>query len=269
MFAPEKKDTLRDTYTEEFFLEHQENLPAYRYLARLILSVFDASIVESVCDVGCGHGFLVECLRQEGISQSFGLDGSISAEFLWNDTSHRSAYSVADLTSAEAVAALPSTDIVCSFETGEHLPKDAADTYIRTLTHYGPAAIFFSAATPFQNLGENPTHINEQQCGFWITVFARCGYKLHVPATVALRNRMFSDFEVFRNAWWYPKNLLVFVPNHKRSKGIRLLMDENGPVETPLWFPPGMETDPVSNLMFERDFYEYLYIVCTHAKVTS
>lgn len=87
---------LAQIYDKEFFRMHENNLPAFRELARLIDEVNGGLHGRSIVDVGCGHGFLVESLRERGYKESYGLEGSSSAQGIWPRRFH-SFYKIQDL----------------------------------------------------------------------------------------------------------------------------------------------------------------------------
>ena len=265
MFVPDKKDTLSKTYSLEFFKQHQAHLPVYQELAKLIISIIPNGTQRSFVDVGCGHGLLVECIRAHGAREAHGVDGSASARGMWRPE-FADFYTITDLGHPNAADVIPKTEIVTSFETAEHIDAANAATFVRNLTIHQPALVIFGAATPFQDLGRNPTHVNEQSFGYWIERFDEAGYSLDIPTTVTMRDQMFTNRTSFGRTWWYPKNLLVFFPSE--TPEVQRLVHSQLTTQTPQWFakPP---LNPVFNLVFERDRYEYMYLVEKHLRLTQ
>ena len=214
----EVSDDLANIYDQEFFRMHEKNFPAFRELAKLIDEVNGGRSNRSIIDVGCGHGFLVESLRERGYKESYGLEGSSSARDIWPKKFH-SYYTIQDLTVDSASVAVRKTDLVCSFETGEHLAERYAGPYVRLLTQHQPRLVFFSAATKYQDCGMNPTHVNEQPFSYWIRLFRQEKYELDINNTVQVRNKMFTNASIFSNAPWYPKNILIFRPDSVSDRG--------------------------------------------------
>jgi hypothetical protein len=175
-------------------------------------------------------------------------------------------YTVSDLSKPEAAKDIPKTTIVTSFETAEHIAPAGAANFVRSLIGHRPDLVIFSAATPLQDLGSNPTHVNEQPFSYWIDHFHAAGYTLDTPTTVAMRNKMFASGSVFAGTWWYPKNLLVFFPTGTPDAQ-RLVRSRLEPSQ-PSWFakPP---KHPVLSLVFDRDKFEYLYLVERHLRLTQ
>lgn len=90
-------------------------------------------------------------------------------------------------------------DIALCLETAEHLPAEAAEPLVRTLTEAAPV-VLFSAAIPEQR-GEG--HINLQWPQYWIELFAARGYR----CSTVLRERLWNAEAV---EVWYRQNLLCF-----------------------------------------------------------
>ncbi len=86
-----------------------------------------------------------------------------------------------------------------SLEVAEHIPEQAADTFIDSLTRHG-RLILFSAATPGQG-GEH--HVNEQPPRYWQAKFAARGFQLFD----FLRPRLRANKAVYL---WYRHNVFVY-----------------------------------------------------------
>jgi len=100
---------------------------------------------KSVCDFGCGNGFLLHFLAQRGIEVS-GVEGSSDA-LKFMDNSIRSRILVHDLTEPIETSV---HDLVISTEVAEHLPKRAAATFVQNLASSAARSIVFTAAHPGQ-----------------------------------------------------------------------------------------------------------------------
>jgi len=255
MKNPNLESDLKNTYTESFFSQHDPSF--YPELAKAILCICDGDIQSSL-DVGCGHGFLVEAMREQGVD-AHGLEGSESAKSLWPE-SHSHKYTVMDIERGQSESALAFSQLVTSFEVAEHLSENAADKFVQLVTTHKPSYIVFGAATPFQDLDKNPTHVNEQSFQYWIDKFSNGGYELHLLKTIQLKQDLFERKRTHGVKWWYPKNAMVFVPQGNtrlEANYDQQLMKVN----------PGQLTwrirskNPIFNLMADRDYFEYLYIV--------
>lgn len=219
-------------YDKDFFEQHRKNAPAYvalvQVLSEFVLEGFargtalgDVEDV-SVLDVGCGHGLLVEAWRSVGLLDSFCIEGAEDASHMWPPQYSSEFYVLHDLEDVKALAHVQPTDFVTSFEVGEHLRPAAADHYVELLTMHHPQLVFFGAATPFQDRGKNPSHVNENTFAYWIKRFAARGFHVDWAKTATAKHKLvtLSDphaRQAVMSAWWYPKNLLIFAPDEDRE----------------------------------------------------
>ena len=216
------------TYNREFFQQHLQYKGSFSILADVLISYIrpkDSSsdtFSSSIVDVGCGHGLLVESIRDQSDDaiEAYCLEGSRDASFLWPKAAKDVYYTLVDITSPEATSVIPKTEYVASFETAEHIPSWGAEDFVHLLTLHGPKAVFFGAATENQDQGKNPTHVNENSLKYWVDMFNSVDYKLDAVMTFFFRKQMLEDprnavqADSILNTWWYPKNSLIFIPNN-------------------------------------------------------
>jgi hypothetical protein len=124
---------------------------------------------------------------------------------------------------------ITSTDFVTTFEVAEHIQPDKAAHFVELLTLYQPKLIFFGAATPMQDRGMNPSHVNEQPFRYWIHYFTNNGYHVDWSSSALARMKLLSlqdplEQQAMIQAWWYPKNLLIFAPNSDRLRSHEALL---------------------------------------------
>jgi hypothetical protein len=93
---------------------------------------------------------------------------------------------------------------VLSLEVAEHLPAEAAEDFIRSITSLGDV-VLFSAAIPFQG---GYHHLNEQWPEYWARIFQLSNY----TAVDMIRERIWQNKNVY---WWYAQNLLIYVNNER------------------------------------------------------
>jgi len=157
----------------------------------------------SVVDVGCGTGLWLAAFRQRGVADVCGVDGPWvpraelqipAALFHQHDLSR----------SLELGRRF---DLALCLEVAEHLPPEAAEPLVESLTRLAPIVVF-SAAIPFQ---QGDGHINEQWPSFWSSLFAARGY----DCLPELRHRVWSNPSV---EVWYRQNLLCFVAAGSRRR---------------------------------------------------
>eukprot|EP00586_Coscinodiscus_wailesii_P011105 CAMPEP_0172492952 /NCGR_PEP_ID=MMETSP1066-20121228/24249_1 /TAXON_ID=671091 /ORGANISM="Coscinodiscus wailesii, Strain CCMP2513" /LENGTH=321 /DNA_ID=CAMNT_0013262853 /DNA_START=185 /DNA_END=1150 /DNA_ORIENTATION=- len=224
-------------YNKEFFEAHKKNELIYDYL----VDIFSEFIIQeamvttqtkislsdvSVMDVGCGHGLLVEAWRRAGITNSFCIEGSSEASHMWPLEHKEKFYVVQNLEAPEALVTMKATDFVTSFEVAEHLRPEKAEHFVLLLTMHHPKLIFFSAATPFQDRGINPSHVNENTFQYWIDRFASQDYHVDWVKTAFAKHQLVThdDKKTVMTSWWYPKNLLIFSPKQARERNEKALL---------------------------------------------
>lgn len=242
-------------YSEEFFLQHKKNAHVYPALASSLGTFVVQKLKDSftVLDMGCGHGLLVEAWRNLGVSQSYCVEGSESASSMWPSEHKDEYYQILDLTKFDDSAGkIPKTDVVTSFEVAEHLPEESAMDFVRLLVLRNPGLVFFGAATVFQDRGMNPSHLNENTFTYWIEKFRQEDYIVDFASTAYLRHMMMRN-PGYVTAWWYPKNIFVFIPT-SRQQEVDLSLTQ---------FPPGnnvLDPDLLNWMpvdMWNRDWTEF------------
>ncbi|CAB9496219.1 expressed unknown protein [Seminavis robusta] len=209
-------------YDEHFFNDHEMLRPIFDALVTEMYKLLPrGKRLSSVLDVGCGTGYLVEAWRSETpLSKSYCVEGSSNAAPHWPAIFARRYYQTLDLQAPTAVQQIPKTDVVTSFEVAEHLPPSHADRFIQLLVHHSPAMVFFGAATPDQDQGKNPSHVNENTLGYWIDQFRHQQYIIDFEGTAFFRYNLLKNpvyVQYFGQAWWYVKNALIFVPQRNQT----------------------------------------------------
>jgi hypothetical protein len=115
-------------------------------------------------------------------------------------------------------------DLAVCLEVAEHLPPEAAQRLVESLTHLAPI-VLFSAAIPFQG-GEGL--INERWPSFWSDLFASYGYRCPID----LRHRFWTNDAV---EVWYRQNMACYIANSQLDTLRRLSSASgatpNGPMD--------------------------------------
>ena len=246
IIPPKLSGLLSDTYDAAFFDQHKQYRDTYEHLAILIRELSPAT-ASSVLDVGCGHCLLLDALQGHFVSAT-GVDGSNTGI-----PSHlRDKVSLRDLSpTGWRGEEIPRSDVVVSLETAEHLPESCARTFVSELVRGTPSVVFFSAATPYQDCGQNPTHLNEQPLSYWVELFETFGYSLAARHTTSIRAAMIKS-RLYSSLAWYMKNILIFKPGAEA-------IDELVPVEALT------SSNPVFQLIFDRDRLEFENIILKRA----
>lgn len=160
--------TSEGIYDSGFF--RKQSVGSRRSAEIVLPLVLERIHVASALDVGCGVGSWLSVLRDAGIEETIGVDGP------WVERSElmipASCFHSHDL--ATPLDLGRRFDLVMSLEVAEHLPLDAADTFVESLVRHGDL-LLFSAAVPTQG-GSN--HVNCQWQSWWLERFTRHGFQL-------------------------------------------------------------------------------------------
>ena len=132
------------------------------FWGRLLKDLFMTS-PKTLLDAGCAKGFLVECLRNEGVN-AFGIDTSeyaISNAYELIKDYCRVA-SISDPLDSKY-------DVIISIEVLEHMEKSESEIAIANLCNYTDKILFSSSPHDYGEV----THINVQPPEVWAQIFAR------------------------------------------------------------------------------------------------
>ena len=179
---------------------------------------------DSVIDVGCGAGQMLDACSKAGVKIIRGVDGSwVKPEVLLIPSECFSQY---DLTQPNLKAGIPEThfDLAISSEVAEHIDIDGEENFIDNLTSFSEV-ILFSAAVPGQAWFRKAAlhHVNEQWPSYWIEKFAARGF---VPVD-CVRPKIWNDREI---PAWYRQNLLIFVKKDALHKYPNIESEAGRPV---------------------------------------
>jgi SAM-dependent methyltransferase len=185
--------------SDDFFELHLGLQQGYAELANLLV---DWAHPESVCDMGCGNGYILSALAQQGI-QIQGVDAS-EAVLRYVDDDIRDRIAIRDLSQPQDLGQF---DLVISTGVAEHLPKRSARGFVDNVARHARRRVFYAAAKPGQ-WGDG--HINCQPQEYWIEMFNEHGLE-HDPATSQRLSDACADSEAVSAALpWIPGIIMVF-----------------------------------------------------------
>jgi hypothetical protein len=107
------------------------------------------------------------------------------------------------------LVSLPKHDLALSLEVAEHLPREAAEIFIRSLCALADV-ILFSAAIPSQG---GTSHINEQWPDYWASLFQKQGF---IPVD-CVRAAFWDNPAV---SGYYAQNAILYVKEPSKWSGL-------------------------------------------------
>jgi len=190
---PEQYDN-NSLYDKEFF-KNQTNwsINSAKIILPIVLGVLPK--VNSAVDFGCGTGTWLSELKNLGVNEIQGFDGSWAEKSLVIPSEC--------FTTIEFDKEFIKTkkyDLAISLEVAEHLNEQSSRKFIEMLTNASDI-ILFSAAIPFQG-GTN--HINEQWQSYWYNIFNEYGY----TGTSYLRKKFIKNKKI---SFFYKQNIILYV----------------------------------------------------------
>jgi SAM-dependent methyltransferase len=197
-------------YSAEFF---QSLRDGSRRSAEIVVPVLmELFQPKSILDVGCGTGEWLSAFREHGVADVLGVDGA------WTEGAPRelpdSCFRQHDL--RQPLKLDRPFDLAVCLEVAEHLPPEAAQPLVESLTRLAPI-VLFSAAIPCQG-GDG--HINEKWPSFWSDLFASHGYRCPID----LRSRFWANDAI---EFWYRQNMACYVAEGRLDL-LRWLSSEQG-----------------------------------------
>jgi SAM-dependent methyltransferase len=191
---------MKHVYNDTFFDYINES--AHSSARTLIAKLFPMLRPQSVIDLGSGRGVWLAEWQKAGATDVLGVDGDYVDQ-------NRLAVDQASFLAADLTAPVDTGrrfDLAQSLEVGEHLPLEAAQVLVDSLTAASDR-VLFSAAVKGQG-GE--FHVNEQPLAFWQDLFEAKGYR---PID-CLRPHLKNDKTA---APWYRYNSILYVNDAGRA----------------------------------------------------
>ena len=155
----------------------------------------------SVIDFGCGDGWWLKSFHDMGAETVIGVElDPVSLEYIPEQVIRH----IHDL--REPIHLGGKSELVICLEVIEHLPREAENTFLKTITEHMGHLLMFSAAGPGQ---PGTGHINLQTEDYWrkrIESYGKIQYSRH---RTELAKSAFSNItnELFD---FLPRNLMVF-----------------------------------------------------------
>ncbi len=162
----------------------------FESIASKIINLFNP---ETVLDIGCAYGYLVEALRSKGV-KAYGIDVS---EYAVNQADENVK---PFLKSMSALDNLPDNfpkhyDLVVSIEMIEHLYEDDGLKLIEIIASYTDKVLLSSTDSDF----DNPTHFNVRPKEYWVEQFAKHNFLRNLEHNVTFISPNTYFFEKVNN----------------------------------------------------------------------
>lgn len=180
-------------YAARHFRRREELRSDYRVLADALVEILD---FDTVLDVGCANGFLLERFRSIG-KEVAGIESSPAVREVLREP-------VAEAVVVGDFAQIPERwsrrfDLVCCVEVAEHVEPHRSEELVDVLAGQAGRWIYFTAAPPGQS---GHGHINLRPHGEWLAWFEARGWEV-APAEVTRLRDALTELE---RALWLREN---------------------------------------------------------------
>lgn len=186
---------MKNVYTPSFYKVLQ--VDARGSAQEIVPLILDLIHPQSVVDAGCGVGSWLSVFRDLGVEDVLGVDGAWVDQRMLEIPPDK--FLTYDLT--KPLRLDRSFDLVMSLEVAQHIPEEAVETFVDSLTRLGPV-ILFSSAIPLQ--GPPALNQNGQWPEYWVQHFEKHSYEV----IDYVRSKIWNNEAV---GGWYAQNMLLFV----------------------------------------------------------
>jgi SAM-dependent methyltransferase len=152
-------------YNLNFYRQQDSSFDPAHIIVPILIDMIQP---KNVIDVGCGVGIWLKVFQYYGVEEILGIDGP----WIEHNIMHIPKDNFLSIDLREPFSINKKYDLVICLEVAEHLPKDCAESFIKSLYNYG-SFILFSRVVPFQG-GVN--HLNEQWPSYWENLFNDNGF---------------------------------------------------------------------------------------------
>jgi SAM-dependent methyltransferase len=182
--------------TEETYKhnEKEHNTNAAAEIVPFLMGIFQP---KSVLDIGCGIGTWLYEFKKSGVPNVLGIDIPYVDKNLLSKYLKENEFQVTDLSKPFNLE--KKFDLAISLEVAEHLPENAAHSFVHSIIQHTDIMVF-SAAVPFQ---EGQNHINEQWPEYWEEIFNSEGY----IAYDFIRDEFWDNEKI---DIWYRQNIILY-----------------------------------------------------------
>ncbi|MEN9649276.1 MAG: hypothetical protein RL094_243 [Candidatus Parcubacteria bacterium] len=196
---------VKDTYKE---VEYTREMRPYMAYFQAIDEVFDLSTIDSLADLGCNNGRLMEAWKHKyPTAEVIGYD-----YFDWSK--QYAAPSIKDFVHIDDLSK-PFTfkkeyEIVNCSEVGEHIPAECEDAFLDNLTKATQDILLLTWSN--QHEDHDGQHLNPQPKGYIMKKLEERGFTYWAERSDALASVLANKLEGIGYNWW-AKNIMVFKKN--------------------------------------------------------
>ncbi|BAZ09911.1 type 11 methyltransferase [Calothrix sp. NIES-4071] len=150
-------------------------------------------------DLGCGLGYFIKYLRDNGID-AWGVEGENLSNF-FKAPGYQIVQDISQPFNLNEVY-----DLVMCLEVVEHIPREFEDIVFDNIVNHMSRYLLFSGATPGQ---QGTGHVNERQESYWFSHLTRRGLVLKHQETLNARSSSTLS--------WYVNNVSLWEMPHPRG----------------------------------------------------
>lgn len=188
---------LNKHYTKEYFSGHQFYKDTYKEIAAYL---YDYLKPDSVIDVGCGAGYMLEYFAH--LIPAQGIDGSPA---VLEVSEVPSLITIMDFRLPQQISS--NYDLVLSIEVAEHIEEQYADNFVDLLTGLGKRVLMTAAP-----VGQGGTmHVNCMPYEYWIVKMDKRGFTYNQLKTELIKSevqRIVTNSKC--NINYLPRNFMYF-----------------------------------------------------------
>jgi len=197
-------ETVKATYKEE---EYTREMRAYMAYFQSLEEVFELSIIDSFVDFGCNNARLLEAIHKKYPSAEVtGYD-----YFEWSkqhaDESIKDKIIIDDLSKPHTFSRTYAL-VNCS-EVGEHIPREAEDTFIDNITKAASDIVLLTWSDEYDTEGQ---HLNPRPKKYIIQKMKKRGFSYWEDVTERFSDTLANKLEGIGSNWW-ADNMMVFKKN--------------------------------------------------------
>lgn len=200
------KIDMSGAWTADMYSEHLPECVAFD--KGLIDHIINVCQPQKVLDLGCGQGFFIKYLREQGID-AWGVEGE-NLDKVFQSPGYQIIQDI-----SQPFDLNEKFDLVICLEVVEHIPHEWENTVFDNIVKHMSKYLLFSGATPGQ---QGTGHINERLESYWFAQLSKRGLVLRHQDSVNARQASVLP--------WYVKNISLWEIIHPDAYNYDNLISE-------------------------------------------